>query len=636
VSTRPQVSIADGSLTVEPGRRVATRVRIRNTGQQVAHYRLSMVEACVPAPWTTITNPEVKLNPGADTDVIVQFEPPNDTSTRAGTFPYAVRVQPGAGDGQLPTVGEADLTVGAITAVEIALSPTRSVGRFNGKHRVLLVNRGTEDLQVRLRAYDDDEKLSAAVVPQTVNVAAGGTGEALLRVRPRTPTLVGKRQAHPFHVAYRRRAGRGHVGLGPTEGGEVEATIGGTYEQKPIVAKWMLVGLVLVVAAIGFLVSRALRGEPAAAPPPPRAPTGFLVEQQPGDMVQFQWRTEADVVGVALRSVACETQDDPFPQPDGDEILVDVAGSPLRRHPHGPLPVGQPLCFQARSVGAGDAVSIWTPVRTIVLGSQVVAPPTGLAVVPGASGTAEVSWDPVEDRADVRYDLLLDGASVDPNGLATTALTVRDLAPGEHEVRVQALFDDGTRSSISDAQTFIVPEPTAAPAEEGPGEAPADGADGAAGQPPDGAGGTVSPQGDATSTAPLPRGFFAVILPAGGTEPMHHRFLLSVARGVDPDDDGRFPAGQLRVVDQDIALPGLDDRLRPGATVFVQDGFVDAEEPSTRCQAYADFVQELWADGRAGLESGLTTVCLVYPPYPGQEVQAPLSAPSVTTSVDDP
>lgn len=611
---RPQVAIADPALIVEPGRRVMTRVRIRNTGRQVAHYRVSVVPGCTPAAWATIPVPDVKLNPGADTDVVVNFEPPHDTQTRAGTFPYGIRVEPGADDGQLPMVGEADLTVGAITAIAVRLSPKSSSGRFNGKHRVLLENTGTEDLQVRLRAFDDDEKLSAAIVPQSVTVPAGGSGEALLRVRSRTPIVMGKRQSLPFHVAYRRRAGNTRATAGPTDGGEVEAVVDGTYEQKPLLAKWMLVLMALLGGLAAFLVWRALQPAEPQPSPPPFAPTAFRAEPAPGDMVLLSWQTDANVDTVRLRSIDCATSEAPLPQVlDGELGEVDVSDAPSRSQPVGPFEQGIPLCFQARSVTADGSVSVWSPEAVnISLGADALPVPTGLTAVPGPEpGTAMVTWDPVEVDGDVRFDLMVDGRSLDPNGIAATSQLVPGLAPGDHEVRVQTMLG-GERSAFSEPQVVSIP---AVPEPEPDGDGGGGGGEGGGGE--GGGGGTepTTPETTAPSSLPLPESFFAVILPEGGAREPQFAFVVDVARRGDPavPEDESFPEAELLAVGEDIALPGLP--LEDGQRVVIQDGFATLDEVAPRCDAYVELVTRLYEDGQIGPTSGLSVTCQVFPPY---------------------
>lgn len=596
---RPQVAIVDPSLTVEPGRRVATRIRIRNTGRQVAHYRLDVVEGCVPAAWATIANTEVKLNPGADTDVVVHFAPPIDTQTRAGTFPYGIRVQPGPDDGQMPMVGEADLTVGAITAVEVGLRPKQSAGRFSGKHRVLLANKGTEDLQVRLRVFDDDEKLSTAVVPQTVTVPAGGHGEALLRVRARTPKLLGKPEAVPFHVAYRRRAGSNQAVAGPTDGGEVEATVDGTYGQKPIVAKWMILVALLAMAIIGYLVWSAMQRDPGPGTPP--APPALTGEPQSDGMVELEWESEAHVDTVLLRTIDCETRADPVPLTVGEPVEVNVVGSPRKSHVLGTFPVGEPLCFQARAVDRDGQVSVWSDVFRMALSDAVVPAPSDVQVLQTGPGTAEVSWDEIEHPAgEVRYDVLVDNRSYDPNGFLGSPATLQDLPAGDHEIRVQALLPDDERSLLSDPQTVTIlpsedadePPPATASTEDGRDATPS------------------VPE----TTVPLrtPQGHFVVILPEGGRDGALEEgevpFALSVARTSGLDQAGHV------VVGRDIELPpNIPSESLPPDIIF-QDGFDTLEEAQQRCQAYREEVDRIFAEEGAGALSGLSRNCTEFAP----------------------
>lgn len=205
---------------------------------------------------------------------------------------------------------------------------------------------------------------------------------------------------------------------------------------------------------------------------------------------------------------------------------------------------------------------------------------------------------------------MVDGRSLDPNGIAATSQLVPGLAPGDHEVRVQTMLG-GERSAFSEPQVVSIP----VVAEPDPDGDAGGGGEGGGGE--GGAGGTegTTPETTVPPSLPLPEGFFAVVLPEGGAGEPQFAFVVDVARRGDPavPDDESFPEARLLAVGEDIALPGLP--LGDGQRVVIQDGFATLEEVAPRCDAYVQLVTRLHEEGQAGPTSGLSITCQVFPPY---------------------
>lgn len=273
----PVVTLTEDELVVEPGGDVTTTVRVRNASTVVEEYDLSVLGDV--AAYAEVIPPRISVFVGEVAEATVIIRPPYDTMISSGQIPFAIRAQ-SLEDGERVDLAEGELTVGAINLVQTTLVPTRLAGRLRAKARIEVHNRGTEEARVRLRTVDPDGKLSFALAPREIDVPPNGTVESFLKARPRKNIIMGKPAHHAFQVSYRRKAGARDAFAGATSGGETEAFVDSSFEQKPIVAKWML-GLVALVMLIGTLVVvRAQTADisvavanPVRAPQPPTALT---------------------------------------------------------------------------------------------------------------------------------------------------------------------------------------------------------------------------------------------------------------------------------------------------------------------------------------------------------------------------
>ena len=275
----PVVTLTEEALVVEPGSEVSTVVRIRNTSDVVEEYDLSMLGEA--AAYTQIIPEQVSAYVGDVAEATVIFRPPYDSLITSGRIPFAVRAQSREDDDRIE-IAEGELTLGAINLIAAKLLPARASGRWRAKTLLELHNRGTEDLVVRMRTLDPDQKLSFALSPREIEVSPDGTAEAFLKIRPRKAKVFGTSAHLPYQVSYRRKAGSRDAFLGATSGGETEAFADGSFEQKPIVATWMMAAFALLLMVGGLFLFRAQTTEIEAVPAnpiqAPEPPTDFAIE----------------------------------------------------------------------------------------------------------------------------------------------------------------------------------------------------------------------------------------------------------------------------------------------------------------------------------------------------------------------
>jgi hypothetical protein len=255
-----------------------TVVRIRNTSDVVEEYDLAVLGEA--AAYTEIIPARVSVYVGDVAEATVIFRPPYDSLITSGQIPFAIRAQ-SLEDDDRTEIAEGELTLGAINLLAAKVMPARAAGRWRAKARIEMHNRGTEDLVVRLRTLDPDDKLSFALSPREIEVPPDGTAESFLKIRPRKSVVVGSSTHLPYQVSYRRKAGVRDAYLGATSGGETEAFVDATFEQKPILAKWMMAVFALILLVGGLVIFRAQTADIEAVVanpvPAPQPPSEFVV-----------------------------------------------------------------------------------------------------------------------------------------------------------------------------------------------------------------------------------------------------------------------------------------------------------------------------------------------------------------------
>jgi len=255
------------SLSVEPGNAASVRVKIQNTGQVVDEFTVDVLGEA--GPWATSAPPMVRLFPGQEEMVAVTFRPPRTAQTRAGDMPFAVRVQ-SREDPQGSTVEEGTVAIGAFAEATAELIPRNSRGSRRGTHEVAVDNRGNAAMQASLSAGDHDKQLNFKFSPELLAVGPGTAGFARLRVRPRQTFWRGPAKSKPFQVLIQ-------------PDGRQPITVDGTLVQGPLLAPWMvlaalgLVALLIALTVLWFLaVSPLIKSvaRDAVAPTPVAAGGG--------------------------------------------------------------------------------------------------------------------------------------------------------------------------------------------------------------------------------------------------------------------------------------------------------------------------------------------------------------------------
>ncbi|MEV5982900.1 peptidoglycan-binding protein [Streptomyces sp. NPDC052114] len=261
-------SLDPAAVTVDPGGSATVRLRVRNTGDTVEEYRLSLVGA--PAGWSRVEPDVLRLYPGSEGTAEVSFAPPRSPDVPAGPTPFGIRVEPRE-QPESRDVVEGQVTVTPFTQIRAELLPPTIVGRFRGRASVAVDNLGNTPLTATLTARDDADRLVFDADPTSIQVAPGRAVFARLTVRPQQVRWTGQAQPHPLTVSVRR------------SGDENAHELPGSFDQRPVLPRWLLtLGSVLAALAVAFVVfwfsfapklNGSAREDMAAAAPDP-APQG--------------------------------------------------------------------------------------------------------------------------------------------------------------------------------------------------------------------------------------------------------------------------------------------------------------------------------------------------------------------------
>ncbi|MFD3329068.1 peptidoglycan-binding protein [Streptomyces sp. NPDC058701] len=228
------------AVAVDPGGRTTARLRVRNTGDTVEEYRISIVGA--PAGWARIEPGTLRLYPGSEGSAEITFAPPRSPDAPAGPAPFGILVEPREYPVQRDVV-EGRVTVAPFTELRAELVPPSLVGRFRGRAAVAVDNLGNTPLTASLTARDESGRLTFDIRPNAVQVAPGRAVFADVEVRPQSVSWTGRTETHRTTVTVRRSGDAGDLELA------------GDFEQRPVLPGWLLfAGGLLVTGAVAFAV----------------------------------------------------------------------------------------------------------------------------------------------------------------------------------------------------------------------------------------------------------------------------------------------------------------------------------------------------------------------------------------------
>lgn len=238
-------SLEPANLAVDPGSRATLTVKVRNNGSIVDRFELSIV-----GPLAAFAHTEpasLSLFPGQEGEAQIAFAPPRESTPRAGTYPYGVRVRAATDPGGA-VVEEGRVTIGPFSQTTAEIVPATSRGSRGGRHEVIVENRGNAALDVVVGAADPDRLVDFAVQPDRLVIGPGERNGVSVRASARDTFFLGSKQSHPFNVEVR-------------PGKDAPIPLRGTFLQGPILPSWLVpAGGLLVAALVAVILIPRLTG----------------------------------------------------------------------------------------------------------------------------------------------------------------------------------------------------------------------------------------------------------------------------------------------------------------------------------------------------------------------------------------
>jgi hypothetical protein len=168
------------TITVDPGRSARCLIYLRNTGQIVDQFVLSVVGDM--SGWARLRPDVVNILPNEESVVELLIAPPMSPEVPAGDHPFAIRIA-SKEDAAGSVVYEGLAIVTRFVRLNVEIVPHTTRGRWFGRHTVAVDNLGNFPLRVTPAPTDPDLLLKFHVRPRSP-VAEPGTA-TMLRVWPR-------------------------------------------------------------------------------------------------------------------------------------------------------------------------------------------------------------------------------------------------------------------------------------------------------------------------------------------------------------------------------------------------------------------------------------------------------------------
>jgi hypothetical protein len=232
-------ALSPEEVDVAPGGAASLTLTVNNTGTIVEGFEFEVLGEC--RPWAQVDPPAISLLPRDERTVTIHVHPPRAPIPHAGRYPLAVLVRPASRPAESVVV-EGDVTVAPFSELAVQLRPVTSRGAWKPRHQVAVENTGNTEVTASISAIDPDDQLTFRVDPPTVTVAPGGTARARLRAQVRRVNIAGGIERKPFSVVVQDQTG-------------ASKRVDGAVSQRPVLARWVPRGAVVVAAAvIGGLV----------------------------------------------------------------------------------------------------------------------------------------------------------------------------------------------------------------------------------------------------------------------------------------------------------------------------------------------------------------------------------------------
>ena len=225
------VALSAESLDVVPGEETVGTVTVRNTGSVIDQISVDVVGAA--AAWSVVEPAVVNLYPGDVGEVRIHLKPPRAAKPAAGKLKFGVRAS-SLEDPNGSSTAEGTLMIAPFTELRVQLVPQISRGSRSGKHKIDISNLGNVAISTQVTAVDPDDALTFTL-PRPAVAPAGQITQSRLVAVPRRKFWSGKQESKPFQVVVQPERGK-------------PSTVDATFEQDPLVPRWVLGGAIACLA----------------------------------------------------------------------------------------------------------------------------------------------------------------------------------------------------------------------------------------------------------------------------------------------------------------------------------------------------------------------------------------------------
>ena len=235
--------VATPDLAVDAGSHVVLTATVLNQGPVVDQLRVSVLD--LPAGWLVGPPPVVRLLPGARQPVNLTLAPPRQPESRAGVYPFTIRVSSQEAPNQFADV-QVRLTVRPYTEFRSELRP-QSV-RAGQRAQVHIENRGNTPQTYTLSWHDRAEELAFEPGQCQLSVPEGQTGLVNFRAKARRRVLIGGEKSHAFTAEIASPSGE-------------QQTLAGEVISRALIPRWLPPAVLLPLLAVAaILVALLLQG----------------------------------------------------------------------------------------------------------------------------------------------------------------------------------------------------------------------------------------------------------------------------------------------------------------------------------------------------------------------------------------
>lgn len=232
------VFLDNTQLSVSPGSTTNVTITLLNQGSVVDHFKI--IVTGISASWVSIPQGVTQLMPGAQREISIMIQPPQNPQSKAGRYPITIRVQSQDSPDQVAET-KANLTVGSYSRFLSNMRPQKI--RKGQSAQITIQNQGNSKEAFKIALEDNADELSFQPPQASLAVPEGQSGTVEFRANTRTPHWLGSNKNHPFSVRI------------STTTGEAQS-LSGEYTSKPIIPSWVFVVLpVLFLCIVAGLVA---------------------------------------------------------------------------------------------------------------------------------------------------------------------------------------------------------------------------------------------------------------------------------------------------------------------------------------------------------------------------------------------